>query len=63
MGNVTIEFYGSEYGDWFFHCHILYHMMGVWQESLVMTLQGYAYERVSCSELVAETTGYSFTDD
>jgi FtsP/CotA-like multicopper oxidase with cupredoxin domain len=28
MGNVTIEFYGSEYGDWFFHCHILYHMMG-----------------------------------
>jgi len=28
MENVTIEFYGSEYGDWFFHCHILYHMMG-----------------------------------
>ncbi|WP_339918887.1 multicopper oxidase domain-containing protein [uncultured Flavobacterium sp.] len=28
MGNVTIEFYGNEYGDWFFHCHILYHMMG-----------------------------------
>jgi len=28
MQQVTIEFYGSEYGDWFFHCHILYHMMG-----------------------------------
>lgn len=27
MGEVTIEFYGNEYGDWFFHCHILYHMM------------------------------------
>ncbi|PTB95864.1 copper oxidase [Marivirga lumbricoides] len=28
MQRVTIEFYGNEYGDWFFHCHILYHMMG-----------------------------------
>ncbi len=28
MEKVTIEFYGNEYGDWFFHCHILYHMMG-----------------------------------
>ncbi|MCF6307069.1 MAG: multicopper oxidase domain-containing protein [Flavobacteriaceae bacterium] len=28
MESVTIEFYGNEYGDWFFHCHILYHMMG-----------------------------------
>jgi hypothetical protein len=27
MQAVTIEFYGNEYGDWFFHCHILYHMM------------------------------------
>lgn len=27
MGEVIIEFYGNEYGDWFFHCHILYHMM------------------------------------
>ena len=23
----TIEFMGDESGDWFFHCHILYHMM------------------------------------
>jgi hypothetical protein len=30
MKQVTIEFHGNngdEYGDWFFHCHILYHMM------------------------------------
>jgi hypothetical protein len=28
MQQVTVEFYGDEYGDWFFHCHILYHLMG-----------------------------------
>ncbi len=28
MKKVTIEFYNEEYGDWFFHCHVLYHMMG-----------------------------------
>lgn len=28
MQKVTIEFYGDESGDWIFHCHILYHMMG-----------------------------------
>jgi len=28
MQKVTIEFYNEEYGDWFFHCHVLYHMMG-----------------------------------
>jgi len=28
MEEVTIEFYGNEYGDWIFHCHVLYHMMG-----------------------------------
>jgi len=28
MQQITVEFYGDEYGDWFFHCHILYHMMG-----------------------------------
>ena len=28
MEEITIEFYGDEYGDWLFHCHILYHMMG-----------------------------------
>lgn len=31
MKKIIIEFYGNngdEHGDWFFHCHILYHMMG-----------------------------------
>lgn len=29
MEKITIEFYGGEEsGDWFFHCHVLYHMMG-----------------------------------
>ncbi|SDY67661.1 multicopper oxidase domain-containing protein [Hymenobacter psychrophilus] len=28
MQQVTIEVLGNEYGDWFLHCHILYHMMG-----------------------------------
>jgi CopA family copper-resistance protein len=27
METDTIEFNASVYGDWFFHCHILYHMM------------------------------------
>jgi len=27
METDTIEFLGTEEGDWFFHCHILYHMM------------------------------------
>ncbi len=30
MEKITIEFYGNdgdEYGSWFFHCHVLYHMM------------------------------------
>ncbi len=27
MESDTIEFAGTETGDWFFHCHILYHMM------------------------------------
>lgn len=28
METVTIEFEADEDKDWFFHCHILYHMMG-----------------------------------
>lgn len=27
METDTLEFYANEEGDWFFHCHILYHMM------------------------------------
>ncbi|MBH48144.1 MAG: copper oxidase [Halobacteriovorax sp.] len=28
MSSVTIEFDANESGDWFFHCHVLYHMKG-----------------------------------
>lgn len=28
MEKMVIEFDANEYGDWFFHCHVLYHMMG-----------------------------------
>lgn len=28
MQKVVIEFDANEYGDWFFHCHVLYHMVG-----------------------------------
>lgn len=28
MKSVTIEFPANETGDWFFHCHVLYHMKG-----------------------------------
>lgn len=28
METNTIEFAANQDGDWFFHCHILYHMMG-----------------------------------
>jgi len=28
MQQVVIEFDGTETGDWFFHCHVLYHMAG-----------------------------------
>jgi hypothetical protein len=27
MSTTVIEFYTDEPGDWFFHCHLLYHMM------------------------------------
>ena len=26
MQKITIEFEGTEEGDWFFHCHVLYHL-------------------------------------
>ena len=36
MERDTIEFAATESGDWFFHCHILYHMMSGWVGFLVM---------------------------
>ncbi|MCF8224800.1 MAG: multicopper oxidase domain-containing protein [Bacteroidales bacterium] len=40
MQKVTIEFYNEEYGDWFFHCHILYHLRAVWPGYSVMIHPG-----------------------
>jgi hypothetical protein len=59
MGNVTIEFYGSEYGDWFFHCHILYHMMGGMARVFSYdTPRDTRMKGFPVSELVAETNRY-----
>ncbi|MEZ7505246.1 multicopper oxidase domain-containing protein [Flavobacterium sp. Arc2] len=59
MGNVTIEFYGSEYGDWFFHCHILYHMMsGMARVISYDTPRDTRMKGFPVSELVAETNRY-----
>jgi hypothetical protein len=59
MQEVTIEFYGSEYGDWFFHCHILYHMMG--GMARVVSYDTPRDERMKgypVSNLIAETNKY-----
>jgi hypothetical protein len=59
MGNVTIEFYGSEYGDWFFHCHVLYHMMGGMARVFSYdTPRDLRMKGFPISELVAETNRY-----
>lgn len=59
MGNVTIEFYGAEYGDWFFHCHILYHMMGGMARVFSYdTPRDTRMKRFPVAELVAETNRY-----
>jgi len=59
MQEVTIEFYGNEYGDWFFHCHILYHMMGgmarVFSYDTPRDIRMKAYP---VSKLIAETNQY-----
>ena len=59
MEQVTIEFYGNEYGDWFFHCHILYHMMG--GMARVFSYDTPRDKRINefpAKEIVAETDRY-----
>ena len=59
MKEITIEFYGDEYGDWFFHCHILYHMMG--GMARIMSYDTPRDERLKehpVSKLVEETNMY-----
>ena len=59
MQKVTIEFCSEEYGDWFFHCHILYHMMG--GMALVISYDTPRDERLKdfpVQELIDETDHY-----
>ena len=59
MREVTIEFYGDEYGDWFFHCHILYHMMsGMTRIFSYDTPRDERMKDYSVSKMVAETNQY-----
>jgi CopA family copper-resistance protein len=59
MQQVTIEFYGNEYGDWFFHCHILYHMMGGMARVFSYdTPRDTRMKRYPVKTLVAETDRY-----
>ncbi len=59
MGEVTIEFYGNEYGDWFFHCHILYHLMGGMARVISYdTPRDVRMKGYPVSNLIAETNKY-----
>ena len=59
MQKVTIEFYGNEYGDWFFHCHILYHMMGGMARIMSYdTPRDPRMEPYPVAKLVHETNGF-----
>ena len=59
MQQVTIEFYGNngdEYGDWFFHCHILYHLMsGMARVVSYDTPRDVRMKGFPVSNLIAET--------
>ena len=59
MEEITIEFYGDEYGDWFFHCHILYHMMGGMSRIFTYgTPRDPRMEEFPVSELIHESNLY-----
>jgi len=59
MQKVIIEFNNVEQGDWFFHCHVLYHMMG--GMARVFTYDGKRDERMKdfpVKNLIKETNHY-----
>jgi len=59
MQKVTIEFYGNEYGDWFFHCHILYHLVGGMSRIVSYgTPRDPRMEEYPVSKLIDETDQY-----
>ncbi|WP_026836498.1 multicopper oxidase domain-containing protein [Gillisia sp. JM1] len=59
MKEVTIEFYGNEYGDWFFHCHILYHLdSGMARIISYDTKRDERMKRYPVSNLIRETNKF-----
>ncbi|MDW5290235.1 multicopper oxidase domain-containing protein [Formosa sp. PL04] len=62
MEKVTIEFYGNngdESGDWFFHCHILYHMMsGMARVMSYDTPRDPRMDKFPVSKIIDETNEY-----
>lgn len=61
MQKVTIEFFNEEYGDWFFHCHVLYHMMsGMARVFSYDTPRDKRMEDYPEKELIDETNQYYF---
>jgi len=61
MQTITIEFEANEYGDWFFHCHVLYHMMGGMARVFSYdTPRDPRMKRFPLSTLIKETDRYYF---
>ncbi|PLX06277.1 MAG: copper oxidase [Marinilabiliales bacterium] len=59
MQKVTIEFYNEEEGDWFFHCHVLYHMMsGMARIFSYDTPKDQRMEGFSIKNIIKETDHY-----
>jgi len=63
MTTVTIEFAAEESGDWFFHCHILYHMMSGMARYVHYAGSGRdpQLENFPIRKLVTEERNYLFT--
>lgn len=59
MQSTTIEFDANEYGDWFFHCHVLYHMeAGMARVFSYGTPRDPKLQRYPLSTLIKETNKY-----
>jgi hypothetical protein len=59
MQTITIEFDANEYGDWFFHCHILYHLeAGMARVFSYGTPRDPKLNRYPLSTLIKETNKY-----
>ena len=59
MQKITIEFNNEEEGDWFFHCHVLYHMMsGMTRIFSYDTPRDKRMKQYSVKTLIDETNRY-----